>query len=220
MLRFASAVVIALTAGAFGLFGAEGEARKKLSVPGTVKMVDVKGGTISIEGRKHEGKTDPPITFALGKDVSFTVDGKAAKLADLKPGTAVTLTVAEDRQTVVAIAVPPRREGGEREGGRRSPIVSGFVTKVEGNKFTITRRGDGGERSQTVTIDANTRVQVQTDQDETVKGEGGRERKVPKVAKGAAADVKVGKYVAAAVGEGERAVRVTVLRGQGKDGGR
>ena len=49
---------------------------------GLIKAVDAEKGTISLNSAK--GK--PERVFALGKEAKLTLDGKAAKLADIKAG--------------------------------------------------------------------------------------------------------------------------------------
>ncbi len=83
------------------------------TVQAPLKSVDAAKNTITITTETRQGKVDK--TFQVAKDAKVTVDGKDAKLADLKAGATVLLTLsAEDGNTVIQVRTPSRR-GGEGE---------------------------------------------------------------------------------------------------------
>lgn len=88
---------------------------------------------------------------------------------------------------------------------------SGELTKVEGNSLTLTQRGDQGERSETFTLAADTRVLIETAEDETVtvKGEGG-DRSVtrPRLQEGKLADLKTGQRISVTFSEDKKVTQV------------
>lgn len=65
---------------------------------------------------------------------------------------------------------------------------------------------------QTFALDAKTKIQVESDADETVKGEGGKEGKRAKIVDGTTADLKAGKRVVVTVTDGKTATSVLVPR--------
>ena len=80
---------------------------------GPIKAVDAKKGTITLPGAK--GKPDR--VFALAKEVKLTLDGKEAKLADIKVGMYVggsykriSKTEAEARTVNVKTKRPERKK--------------------------------------------------------------------------------------------------------------
>jgi hypothetical protein len=114
---------------------------------------------------------------------------------------------------------------GEGGGQPRARSVGGVVESVAGSTLTLAQKGDGGARTVTVTLDGNTKIQVQTAEDEEVAGEGGKTKRRPKVVDGSAADLVAGKRVSVSELNGT-AVSVLVLRdapkregGEGERGG-
>ncbi|HKB42697.1 MAG TPA: hypothetical protein VKD72_40080, partial [Gemmataceae bacterium] len=74
-----------------------------------LKAVDADKNTITITAETRQGKVDR--TYQVAKDAKVTVDGKEARLADLKAGTVMLLTFsAEDANTIVQVRTPTRRE--------------------------------------------------------------------------------------------------------------
>jgi hypothetical protein len=68
----------------------------------TVQAVDVDRGTVTINVFGRQGSQDK--TYLVTRDAPVTLDGKAARLADVKAGAAVLLTVsADDASTVIQI---------------------------------------------------------------------------------------------------------------------
>ncbi len=111
----------------------------------------------------------------------------------------------------MSIAVASNSSGQEK-GKPRTQSVSGLVSKVDAGTLTITQRGDGGDRSTVFAIGAQTKILIQTNEDNTVKGEGGSERKVPKTKEGKIADVKVDQRVTVGFTEAGKADSLLVLR--------
>ncbi len=78
------------------------------TVQAPLKAVDAAKNTITITTETRQGKVDK--TFPVAKDAKVTVDGKEAKLSDLKAGATVVLTLsAEDGNTVIQVRTPTRR---------------------------------------------------------------------------------------------------------------
>jgi len=103
---------------------------------------------------------------------------------------------------------------GQEKGKPRTQNASGVVSKIDGTSLTITQSGGdkGGERSTVFAIGAQTKIILQTNDDDIVKGEGGKERKVPKTKEGKIADVKVDQRVTVGFVEMGKADSVLVLR--------
>jgi small nuclear ribonucleoprotein (snRNP)-like protein len=82
------------------------------TIQGPLKSVDAAKNTVTLTTETRQGKQDK--TYQLAKDAKVTLDGKEAKLADLKEGTRVVLTMSVDGSTVLQVGTPSRR-GGEGE---------------------------------------------------------------------------------------------------------
>ena len=89
------------------------KSERKLPFRGKIKAVDVEKNTISLNAAK--GKPDR--VFALAKEVKLTLDGKEAKLADIKVGMYVggsykriSKTEAEARTVNVKTKRPERKK--------------------------------------------------------------------------------------------------------------
>jgi RNA polymerase sigma factor (sigma-70 family) len=82
---------------------------------GELKAVDAAKGTITVNARKREGGTGEDKTLPVDKEARIAIGGRKAggKLADLKPGTEVSLRLSEDRKTVIGIQEVKR--DGDRE---------------------------------------------------------------------------------------------------------
>lgn len=107
------------------------------------------------------------------------------------------------------------RLAAEEKGQPRPQKLTGTLTKVEGAALTVVIRGDSGERSETFSTDASTKVLIETDQDETVKvkGEGGdRDVTRPKTAPVKLADLKIGQRVSVTHTADKKASEVMGLR--------
>lgn len=92
------------------------EGKKAATMAGKVKSVDAKAGSITLEGRKKEGgQVEPDQAFTLAKDVKVTAGKNAKTLTDVQVGLQVTLTLADDKKTVTAIALPgPKGKEGDK----------------------------------------------------------------------------------------------------------
>ncbi len=103
---------------------------------------------------------------------------------------------------------------GQEKGKPRAQSASGVVSKIDGTSLSITQSGGdkGGERSTVFAIGAQTKILIQTNEDNIVKGEGGNERKVPKTKEGNIADVKLDQRVTVGYAEAGKADSVLVLR--------
>jgi len=112
---------------------------------------------------------------------------------------------------ILSAAVPADTVAQEK-GKPRTMTVTGVVSKVAADSLTLVQRGDSGERSTTFAIGAQTKILVQTSEDEVVKGEGGRERKTPKTRDAKAADLKVDQRVTVSYAEAGKAASILVLR--------
>ncbi len=79
-----------------------------------LKAVDAEKSTVTITAETRQGKVDR--TFQVAKDAKVTLDGKQAKLADVKAGTIVVMTFsAAEANTVIQIRTPTRRDREENE---------------------------------------------------------------------------------------------------------
>jgi len=114
-----------LTGGDGQVFGEEGE-RKGTVVTGHVKAVDAKRGTITLAGRRREGKAvEPDRTYQMAWFGTVLINGWAGNLAHVRLGTPVRLAVLPDGRTVanVIVGAQGKEGGGERrregEGERR-----------------------------------------------------------------------------------------------------
>jgi hypothetical protein len=129
---------------------------KKLPVfSGTVKSVDAAAGAVTITATKGDQKVER--TFAVAKNVKVAIDGKEAKLADLKAGTRVSVKLGEDRSTAVAIATENANPDVKKAAG-----ASGTLKSVDAAKGTITIAATKRDASidRTYTIAKNVKVVV------------------------------------------------------------
>ncbi len=73
-----------------------------------LKSIDAEKNTVTFTAETRQGKVDR--TLQVAKDAKVTLEGKEAKLADVKAGTVVVLTFsADDANTVIQIQTPRRR---------------------------------------------------------------------------------------------------------------
>jgi hypothetical protein len=78
------------------------------SLPARLKSVDAKKGTITVETRVARGENPEEKTFTLARDVQVLIDGRPAKVTDLKAGEEDSFTMLRlslDQKTVQAIQV-------------------------------------------------------------------------------------------------------------------
>lgn len=113
---------------------------------------------------------------------------------------------------VAALALIATAEGAEEGKGTKPKSVTAPIEKIDGATVMLVRRGDSGESQVSTTLTTDTEIVVETDEDTTVAGEGGEQRKRPKTRAGAAAELKEGQRVSVAYKEDGSAVRILVLR--------
>jgi hypothetical protein len=86
--------------------------------------------------------------------------------------------------------------GDEGNRGPRPARTGGEITKVDAASISIMQKKEGGPgQEQTYKIDQNTKVLVQSDEMETVEGEGGRKFERSKWVDGKVEDLKAGQRV-------------------------
>jgi hypothetical protein len=140
-------VVLMISVGS-PLFGQPFRGSPRPEIRGMLKDVDAKAGTITIATLEGRGVSREPVekTFTLAKDVEIALDTsggrgrglglfKEGKLADLKVGTPISLTLSADEKTVEGIVY-------------EALIVRGTIKFVDADKGAITittRQGRGGE---------------------------------------------------------------------------
>jgi hypothetical protein len=101
---------------------------------------------------------------------------------------------------------------------RKAPkalTVSGILASVEGSAITVSFKKDEGrtEGTKTVTVDAETKILIETNEMESKPGEGGKIVQRPKVVEGTLADLKVGQRVTVTcTAETGKAIKVFVSR--------
>jgi hypothetical protein len=138
----------------------------KVAVTGrrvTSLLVGVDGTKLSLKGKPN----DQEFTLATGAKV--TRDGKDAKLAELPIGEPVTVQLTADGSAALAVSAGPigkrKPDGGEadedafapQDGEKRPARVAkqtGAVGGVDaaGGTLTLLRKGDGGERRDTIPV--------------------------------------------------------------------
>jgi len=214
------------------VFAGEQDAKPRLH-RSTGALGSIDAGKITIVQRGDRGERS--LSFSIGKDTKVFVqtdqDEKVkvrgeggertvkrpkvaqGKLSDLKEAQRVTVTHdARGKAVKIFGHRPPRpRKSGEGERRRGPGRVGGVVGTVSANSVTIVQRGDRGERSRSFSIDKDTQVFVQTDQDENVKvrdEEGERTVKRPKLAKVKASDLKKGQRVTVTFDASRKALKI------------
>jgi hypothetical protein len=99
------------------------------------------------------------------------------------------------------------------EGGKARPkSLTGEVSKADAKGLTVVRRGDSGTSTEAFQLNAQTKITVQTSEDQTVKGEGGRDRIIPKTIAGQPTDLKTGQRVTVIYSENDIANEVLIHR--------
>jgi hypothetical protein len=107
---------------------------------------------------------------------------------------------------LVAVGVLASMAGAEERKGPSLSRVSGEVTKIDGAAIDVTRRGDSGAKTTTITTNADTKVKIPTGETAPGGGEGGNK---PVYKDGTVNDLKVGDHVTAMC-EGDVAKTITV----------
>jgi RNA polymerase sigma factor (sigma-70 family) len=120
------------------------------TIHATVKALDRARNTITVDVPRNDGtKTIDEKTFAVAADVKVTLDESLSKekapptgqLTDLSAGTSVTLQLAADRKTALAIHA-------------RGPTLHAAVAATEAGKnaLTIRTKGENGLEEHTFTL--------------------------------------------------------------------
>jgi len=99
------------------------DVKKPAGFAGTVKSVDADKGSITVTATK--GDTSVDRTFSVAKDAAVSIDGRGAKLSDVKAGVHVNVKVADDKTTAVAI-------------GCEGPTLVGELKAVAADQKTLT----------------------------------------------------------------------------------
>jgi hypothetical protein len=109
-----------------------------------------------------------------------------------------------------------RRFATEGERKARQAVFSGRVTDIGPDTITVLRKksDERTEESNAFALDAQeTKILIETEQMEAVRGEGGKPAQRPKVVEGALGDLKLGQQVDVTyIVEGNKAVKVFVRR--------
>lgn len=101
----------------------------------------------------------------------------------------------------------------KEENKPRPKTLRGIFSKVDGGTLTVITRGDSGEKTHAINVDAKTLVERETDLDETTNtGEGGRPVTRAKREKVALTDLKEGVQLSVTYVENQPATSVLVLR--------
>ncbi len=112
---------------------------------GVIKQVDAT--TITLENEKN------PRSLTITADTKVTVNGKDAKVADLKAGDKVALVASADEKTVLSIA------SGVKDSGKptKTPTFGGKIASVDATAKTVTvsiGKNDAIEETVKLTADA------------------------------------------------------------------
>ncbi len=130
---------------------ADAKEKKELgpTVHGVLKDLDTRKNTVSVSVPTGQAKQTEEKTFDVAKDVKVTLEDNLSKdqpapegkLADLTPGTGVTLQLAVDKKTVVGISA-------------RGPGLQGHIKAVDAtnNTITVSSKDSGGVEDKTLTL--------------------------------------------------------------------
>ena len=150
-------------------------------------------------------------SYQVADNAKITVNGKPGKLADVPTKQKTFVTLSLDKKTILVLSTGKAPREGEPGGKGRVRNFIGMISKMDGDKMTVTMRGENGERSDIFTITKETSILIETDQDETVKGEGGDRKKI-KIVEGKLPDLKVGQRVTVSTDQGVRTLTVVIMR--------
>jgi len=190
--------------------------------------LDAGGGTFQVAKAKGDFEVKTPLgrVTALGTEFSVRIlaGNERGKESDREAGGRRALAVAVASGTVqveFAGQTHTLQAGDSRvfthEAEKKARVVqcSGLLTAVEASAITVAvKKGErAAAETQTIAVDKDTKVLMETDQMESVPGEGGKMKQRPKVAEGTPADFKVGRQVTVAYTEdGPKAVKVLIHR--------
>jgi RNA polymerase sigma factor (sigma-70 family) len=156
--------------------GAKDKPEAGPTIQGTVKAVDADKHTLTVTVQKTPGKKgttdrtiDLPADVRVLLEPEFVKGEKPGTLADVTPGTPVSLDLSADQKAIRAVHVHGRSLGG----GVKS-------IDAATNRLTVTVKEEGGPREKTVTLADGAKVWLD---DGLVKG-GAREGKLTDLAEG------------------------------------
>jgi len=101
---------------------------------------------------------------------------------------------------------------GDEERGPRTSRIGGELAAVGADSITIVQRGERGETTKTLAVDAQTKVVIESDQTEQVKGERGEPTYRVKLVDGTLGDLKVGRRVTVTCTEDGKATLIVLHR--------
>lgn len=103
-------------------------------------VAKVETTSITLDGEKN------PRTIKLATDGKVTIGGKAAKLADLKAGDKVVVTLTADEAGALTIVSGTKGDGGEKP-AKTPPQFGGKVASIDAAAGTVslTSKGEGGK---------------------------------------------------------------------------
>lgn len=111
----------------------------------------------------------------------------------------------------------------DEEGKVKTVTISGELTEVGPGLIQVSvKKGEkAAAETKIINVDAGTKVLIETDEMESVPGEGGKMKQRPKIVEGALADLKAGqRVVVGCVADGMKAVKILVQRAVAKGGGK
>ena len=111
----------------------------------------------------------------------------------------------------------------EGEGKAKTVTISGELTKVGPGLIEVSvKKGEkAAAQPMIIDVDAGTKVLIETDQMESVPGEGGKMKQRPKIVEGALEDLKAGqRVVVGCIADGSKALKILVQRVVAKGGGK
>ena len=109
----------------------------------------------------------------------------------------------------------------EGEGKAKTVTVAGELVNVETGFIAVAvKKGErAAAETKTIAVDGDTKVLIETDEMESVPGEGGKMKQRPKIAEGTLADLKVGQRVmVGCIADGSKALKILVQRVVAKGG--
>lgn len=120
---------------------------KPRTIAGTLHAVAAEKGAVTVTTTKLDAEMER--TFELGKDVKVWLDGREARLADLKSGFPVAVQLSEDGSTVLAI-------------GAHGPTIRGTLKQVDAaaGSLVATVEGPGGTEDKTFELSKDAKVSV------------------------------------------------------------
>ncbi|MCU0706165.1 MAG: hypothetical protein MUF18_19550 [Fimbriiglobus sp.] len=96
----------------------------------------------------------------------------------------------------------------EKKADKKAAKVTGALTKVEGDKLTVTLKGDGGEKTEVYTTNDKTKI---FQQEAAAPAKEGEKKPAPKRTEIKLADLKTGSRVSVMAGEDKVATEVVAL---------